>query len=385
MTPIYKDHDADLQCLQGRTIAIIGYGNQGRAQALNMRDTGIRNILIGTTKPPSEHRARKDGFPVLSVAEASRQADILFVLVPDEVMPAICREQIEPGLAPGKLLNFASGYNVTFRLIVPPPSVDVVMLAPRMIGDGVRNLFLSGEGYPAFVAVHQDATGRAKPTVLALAKAIGATKKGAIEVTFKDETMLDLLAEQAIWPLIMAVLIEAFRFETEKGHPVEASLMELYLSKEPAYMLEKMAEVGLFKQMPYHSHTSQYGQLSRYETLDKSFIRQTLEKAYAFIESGGFAEEWKREQAAGLPEYNRLIQQAFASDISKLEAPFVGGTPETTEAPLSIDEPVVTEHLVRAAIRKQATAIRVSAAAVITPSALDVARENRVAILRADR
>jgi ketol-acid reductoisomerase len=385
MTPIYKDHDADLQCLQGRTIAIIGYGNQGRAQALNMRDTGIRNILIGTTKPPSEHRARKDGFPVLSVAEASRQADILFVLVPDEVMPAICREQIEPGLAPGKLLNFASGYNVTFRLIVPPPSVDVVMLAPRMIGDGVRNLFLSGEGYPAFVAVHQDATGRAKPTVLALAKAIGATKKGAIEVTFKDETMLDLLAEQAIWPLIMAVLIEAFRFETEKGHPVEASLMELYLSKEHAYMLEKMAEVGLFKQMPYHSHTSQYGQLSRYETLDKSFIRQTLEKAYAFIESGGFAEEWKREQAAGLPEYNRLIQQAFASDISKLEAPFVGGTPETTEAPLSIDEPVVTEHLVRAAIRKQATAIRVSAAAVITPSALDVARENRVAILRADR
>jgi len=319
MTKIYYDADADTDLLQDRRIGIIGYGNQGRAQALNMRDSGIFNILIGTAKDVTFERAKNDGFEILEISEVARQADILFMLVPDEIMPRIYLEQIEPYLHSGDLLNFASGYNITFSQIVPPDDVDVIMVAPRMIGDGVRNLFLQGKGYPAFMAVEQDASGTARAVALALAKAMGATKKGTIEVTFRDETMLDLLAEQAIWPMILSVLTEAFKLEVEKGHPAEASLVELYISKEPAYLFEKMAEDGFFKQMPYHSHTSQYGQLSRAESLDKSFIRKTLEEAYQQIESGQFAREWKREQEKGLPEFKRLINEAFRSEISRTE------------------------------------------------------------------
>ena len=202
--------------------------------------------------------------------------------------------------------------------------VDVIMVAPRMIGDGVRNLFLKEEGYPAFLAVEQDASGQAKTTALALAKAMGATRMGTIEVSFRDETMMDLLAEQAIWPMILSVITESFRFEVEKGHPAEASLVELYMSREPAYMFQKMAEIGLYKQMPLHSHTSQYGQLTRAESLDKSFIRSTLEKAYANLENGTFAREWKQEQEKGLPEFKRLTKQAMESEITRLEEKLLG-------------------------------------------------------------
>jgi ketol-acid reductoisomerase len=231
-------------------------------------------------------------------------------------MPGVYEEYIAPHLSPGMVLNFASGYNITFRQIVPPEDVDVIMVAPRMIGDGVRNLFLEKKGYPAFIAVEQNASGSAKEIALALAKAMGAT---STEVTMRDETMLDLLAEQAIWPMIMSVITEAFKFEVEKGHPAEASLIELYISREPAYMFTKMAEMGLFKQMPLHSHTSQYGQMSRAEALDKSFIRETLENAYNYLEKGEFAREWKEEQEKGMPEFKRLWKNAKESEISKLE------------------------------------------------------------------
>jgi ketol-acid reductoisomerase len=325
MTKIYMDEDADINHLEGKRIGIIGYGNQGRAQALNMRDSGISDILIGTARDITYDQAREDGFLTLEIRDVARLADILFMLIPDEILPQVYKDQIEPYLSDGKVLNFASGYNITFNQIVPPEDVDVVMVAPRMIGDGVRNLFLENKGFPAFLAVHQDATGTAKTIALALAKAMGATKKGTIEVTFKDETMLDLLAEQAIWPMILSVLTEAFRFEVEKGHPAEASLVELYISQEPAYLFQKMAEVGFYKQMPYHSHTSQYGQLSRAGSLDKKFIRKTLEDAYRHIESGRFAKEWKNEQEKGLPEFNRLLKEALRSDISRMEKKFISG------------------------------------------------------------
>lgn len=319
MTKIYYDNDADLSYLQGKQIGILGYGNQGRAQALNMKDSGIGDIMVGTARDETFDRAREDGFRVTDVSEMVPQADILFVLIPDEIMPAIYREQIAPCLKAGNVLNFASGYNITFKHILPPPDVDVIMVAPRMIGDGVRNLFLSGEGYPAFIAVEQDATGKARHIALALARAMGATKKGSIGVSFRDETMMDLLAEQAIWPMILSVMMEAFKFEVEKGHPPEASLVELYLSKEPAYMMQKMAEIGIYGQMPLHSHTSQYGQMSRTEKLDKRFIRKTLEEAYEYIEKGHFAKEWEAEQEKGLPEFNRLREQALQSEIVRVE------------------------------------------------------------------
>jgi ketol-acid reductoisomerase len=382
MAKIYFDNDADLSVLSGKQIAIIGYGNQGRAQALNMRDSGITDIVVGSTGT-TDHPAAKDGFKVLTISEASRKADIIFVLIPDEVMPDVYHKEIGPNLISGNVLNFASGYNITFKLIQPPKHVDVIMLAPRMIGDGVRNLFLSGEGYPAFVAIEQDASGHAKSIAVALARAIGATKKGTIEVTFKDETMMDLLAEQAIWPMITAILTESFRFEVEKGHPAEASLVELYLSMEPAYMFEKMAKEGLFKQLPYHSHTSQYGQLSRFEKLDKRFIRSTLEKAYDYIESGQFAREWKDEQRNGLPEFKRLLHEALNSEISKLEEKLIPvAESPNAQSSLILNERVITDAMVRQAVLQKKRSIAVAANAILTPSAQDRAREFRIEVIR---
>ncbi len=319
MAKVYYDEDADISVLDEKSIGIIGYGNQGRAQALNIRDSGISNIVIGTARDETFTQAQKDKFKVDDIPEVAIASDILFLLIPDEIMPQVYREEIEPHLEPGNVLNFASGYNITFNHIVPPDKVDTIMVAPRMLGDGVRHNYLNGEGYPAFLAVEKDATGKALQTALALAKAMGATKMGSIVVTFKDETMLDLIAEQAIWPMIISILVESFHFEVEKGLPPEASLVELYMSKEPAYMFEKMAEDGLFKQFPYHSHTSQYGQLSRIESLNKSFIRNTLEEAYTYIENGKFASEWKKEQEEGLPELKRLLDQAYDSAITKME------------------------------------------------------------------
>jgi ketol-acid reductoisomerase len=284
-----------------------------------MKDSGISDILVGTACDKTADQAVVDGFRVTEISELVQTSDILFLLIPDEIMPDVFSHQIEPHLKSGKVLNFASGYNITFKHIVPQDFVDVIMVAPRMIGDGVRNYYLNKKGYPAFLAVENNASGNAKEIAIALSWAIGATKMGTIEVCFKDETMLDLLAEQAIWPMILSVLTESFKFEVEKGHPAEASLVELYISREPAYLFEKMAEEGLYKQMPYHSHTSQYGQLSRAKSLDKTFIRETLEKVYKQIENGQFAGEWKTEQEKGLPNFKELLREAMNSEITRLE------------------------------------------------------------------
>lgn len=319
MTKVYHDKDANIELLQNKIIAIVGYGNQGRAQALNMKDAGINNIIIGSRRDTSWNEANEDGFKIFSIAEACKKADIIFMLLPDEVAPQIFAEQIEPYLEKGNILNFSSGYNITYGYITPPEYVDIIMVAPRMIGQGVREMTLRGEGFPAFVAVEQDASGKARDVALALCKAIGATKKGAIEVTFTDETYLDLMAEQATWPLIMSVLHEVYKFQIEMGHPEEAVLMELYLSKEPSFMMEKMADDGLFKQLPYHSHTSQYGQLAGFKSVDTSYIRRFIKRRYELLTSKAFAQEWEQELKQGLINFNAMKEEAFQSDISKAE------------------------------------------------------------------
>lgn len=319
MTNIYYDSDASIDVLKGKTIAIIGYGNQGRAQALNMRDAGVEEIIIGSIYDNSSHLAQADGFKVMSIAEACKKANIIFLLIPDEVAPKVYKEEIEPNLEAGDALNFASGYNITFKNIIPPSDIDIIMVAPRMIGQGVRELYQKGDGAPVFLAVEQDATGKAKDIALALAKAMGGTKKGAIEVTFKDETYLDLTAEQAVWPLIMSVLVETYKFQIEKGHPEEAVLMELYLSKEPMVMMEKMADIGLFKQLPFHSHTSQYGQLTGFSSTKKEYIREFIERQYENIASGKFNKGWRKELENNLEDFNKMKNEAFNSDISKSE------------------------------------------------------------------
>lgn len=315
---IYDKKDADLKLVLKKTIAIIGYGNQGRAQALNMRDMGVKKIIVGSREDESASQAKEDGFKVLAIAEATKEADIIFMLLPDEVAPSIYEEKIAPYLEEGNILNFASAYNITFEKIVPPKDVDVVMAAPRMIGQGVRELYQSGVGFPTFVGAHQDASGKALEYAKALCAAIGSNR--FIQVKFEDETMLDLMTEQVTWPIIYNVFNEVFSLEVAKGHPEAAVLMEMYMSKEPAVMMEKAAEGGLFKQLPYHSHTSQYGQLTSFKLFDRDVIRNFAEEHYDKIKHGIFTKEWDIEQKENkLATLNRLEEEAFTSPLSKAE------------------------------------------------------------------
>ena len=285
-----------------------------------MRDSGVKNVIVGSRHDESYEQANEDGFMVYPIEKAVKEADIIFLLLPDEVAPEIYREQIEPNLEEGNILNFASGYNITFGRIQPRKGIDVVMAAPRMIGKGVRELYVKGEGSPAFVGVHQDASGMALAYGKALCKAIGATRKGAIEVSFDDETCLDLMAEQGTWPIIYNVFVEAFKLQVEMGHPEEAVLMEMYLSKEPAVMMEKAAEIGFFRQLPYHSNTSQYGQLTGFEDVDTSQIRSFLKNRYDRIRGGVFAEEWDKEQhEKNLSTLKKLKEDAFHSEFTQAE------------------------------------------------------------------
>jgi ketol-acid reductoisomerase len=293
---VFFEEDASKMSVQGMRIGIIGYGNQGRSQALNMRDSGL-SVIVGN--PDDEYRktALEDGFEVLDIEEASAEADALFLLLPDETLPEVFDAQIKPGLKEGALLCFASGYNIAFREIVPPESVDVVMIAPRMIGPGVRDCYLRGEGFFSFISVHQDGTGKARERLLGLALCVGALKKGGIEITMKQEAVLDLFNEQAFGPAFGRVLLTSVDTLLKNGMPPEAVLVEMYLSGEMAYTYEKMATYGIVKQLKYHSHTSQYGALSRGARYIGLPLKKKFQKTFNEINSGDFAEEWGKKRA----------------------------------------------------------------------------------------
>ncbi len=225
MVNVFYDADADLDALKQATIAVIGYGNQGRAQALNLRDSGL-NVLVGGIEDEALSRAAGDGFMTLSIGEAARQAEVVMLLLPDEVAPQIYHESIVSAMSPGKVLEFASGYNVTYRYIAPPAGVDVVLVAPRMIGRAVRELFDRGSGAPALIGVHQDATGRATARALALAKGLGFTRAGAVWSSFEEETLADLFGEQFVGGLLHQIRL-AFAVMRDAGISEEAALLSL--------------------------------------------------------------------------------------------------------------------------------------------------------------
>ena len=316
----YYDADAKLDVLRDKTLGIIGYGNQGRAQALNLRDSGLK-VVIGSLRDQSARQAEADGFPVLSIAEAAERADVLALLIPDEVQRQVYDEILCKKLRTGQTLDFAHGYNIHYREIVPPMDVDVIMVAPRMIGARVRESFREGGGSPAFVAVAQDASGHALETALAWARGIGATRAGVLKTTFDQETELDLFQEQGLWPLLVRTMLMAYEFLVERGFPPEMVSLEMYGSEEGAEIFREMARVGFFKQMRFHSQTSQYGTLSRaHEIPFASEIRAFMERAMAGVLDGRFAEEWRKEQAAGYPVFNELRAQADAHPLNEAEA-----------------------------------------------------------------
>ncbi len=316
----YYDADASLEVLHHKTVGIIGYGNQGRAQALNLRDSGLK-IIVGCLRDESAREAQKDGFNPISIPEATEQADVLALLIPDEVQRQVYEEVMQSRLRAGQTLDFAHGYNIHFKLIVPPPDVDVIMVAPRMIGANVRETYQRGGGAPAFVAVHQDSSGQAFETALAFARGIGATRAGVLETTFAQETELDLFQEQALWPMLVRSMVMAYEFLVERTFPPEMVALEMYGSGEGAEIFREMARVGFFKQMRFHSQTSQYGTLSRAGSLPFApAMRAFMEQAMAAIRDGRFADEWRREQEAGYPVFSGLRAEAEAHPLNQVEA-----------------------------------------------------------------
>ncbi|WP_101294061.1 ketol-acid reductoisomerase [Halegenticoccus soli] len=316
---VYDESDADLSILDDRTLAVVGYGNQGRSQALNLRDSGVENVVVGNREDASWDRAEDDGFDVYETGEAVSRADVVFLLVPDEVAPDVYEAHVEPNLEPGDVLNFASGYNVTYGFISPPEDVDAIMVAPRMIGSTVRELYLEGRGAPAFVAVERDATGDALDVALAVARGIGATRSGVIKVDFETETKLDLLTEQGLVPIVANALIAKWEVELAEGAPPEAVLMEGYLSRELAYVFEKAATTGLVEQMPLHSMTSQYGQLTGVDEFDREPLREFMRERMDAIDDGGFATEWTLQRRAGYPKLERLYRKYRDHEMIRAE------------------------------------------------------------------
>jgi ketol-acid reductoisomerase len=304
MAKVYYNGDANEQYLQGKTVAIIGYGSQGHAHAQNLRDSGVR-VIVGLRKGKSWEQAEQDGFEVYSVREAAKQADIVMVLLPDEKQPAVYKEEIEPGLEPGNALVFAHGFNIHFSQIVPPEHVDVFLVAPKGPGHLVRRTYAEGAGVPALIAVYQDVTGHAKETALAYAKAIGAARAGVLETTFKEETETDLFGEQAVLCGGLTALIKA-GFETlvEAGYQPEVAYFECL--HEMKLIVDLLYEGGLSWMRYSISDTAQWGDFITGPRIINDAVKAEMKKVLHDIQTGKFAKSWILENQANRPEFNAI-------------------------------------------------------------------------------
>lgn len=304
---VYYDSDADLRVLNGKTVAVIGYGSQGHAHALNLRDSGI-NVIVGARKGKSWMAAENDGLTVMTVREASEAADIIMILVNDEYQAELYRTQIEPALKPGNALAFGHGFNIHFGQIVPPDHADVFMVAPKGPGHLVRRVYTEGKGVPCLIAIHQNPTGDARNIALAYAKAIGGTRAGVLETTFQEETETDLFGEQAVLCGGTTALVKA-AFETlvEAGYQPEIAYFECL--HELKLIVDLMYEAGISGMRYSISDTAQYGDMTRGPRLIDEHVRQTMREMLREIQTGKFAKEWILENRAGRPEFRALEQR----------------------------------------------------------------------------
>ena len=315
---MFYNEDADLKHLSDKKIAIIGYGSQGHAQAQNLKDSGL-DVLIGLRKGGSWDQALKDGFKVLSVAEAANRGDIVQLLLPDERQAAVYKAEIEPQLQEGNVLSFSHGFNIHYNQIVPPAYVDVFMVAPKGPGHLVRRIYTQGEGVPALLAVYQDYTGNAFQTALAYAKGIGATRAGVLETSFKEETETDLFGEQAVLCGGTTALIKA-GFETlvEAGYKPEIAYFECV--HELKLIVDLIHEGGFSWMRHSISDTAEYGDLTRGERIITNATREAMRGLLKDIQTGEFAREWILENQAHRPVYNALTQRERGHPIETVGA-----------------------------------------------------------------
>jgi len=305
MAKIYYDTDCDLALLNGKTIGIIGYGSQGHAQAQNLRDSGCQ-VLVGEAKGSAGWKAAADaGFEVISAAEVAKRADIIVILVPDDLHRKVYYESIEKSLVAGKILMFAHGFNIHFGQIVPPIDIDVTMIAPKAPGHRLREVYTEGQGTPAIVAVHQDASGKAREMALAYAKGIGCSRAGVIETTFAEETETDLFGEQTVLCGGVTALIKA-GFETlvEAGYQPEIAYFEVL--HELKLITDLIYQGGLSYMRYSVSDTAEYGDYTRGPRVIDSMVKDEMAQILAEIQDGTFAKEWILENQAGRPTHNAL-------------------------------------------------------------------------------
>jgi ketol-acid reductoisomerase len=316
MATVYTEADASLEVLQDRTIALIGYGSQGHAQALNLRDSGLK-VVIGARQGGSWERAQADGFPVMPVAEAVAQADVVMMLISDEQQPRVYSESVAPHLRMGVALGFAHGFNLHFGQILPPPDIDVFMVSPKAVGPQLRRLFITGHGAPCLIAVHQDYTGNARTIALAYAHALGGTRAGVYETTFREECESDLFGEQVVLCGGVPALIKA-AFETlvEAGYQPEVAYFECL--HELKLIVDLLYESGISGMQFAISDTAQYGALTRGPRLIGEAARAEMRRILHEIQTGQFAREWLLENQVGRPVLNALARAEAEHPIERV-------------------------------------------------------------------
>jgi ketol-acid reductoisomerase len=311
---MYYDNDASLELLQGKTVAVIGFGSQGHAHAQNLKDSGVSVVVAEKEGSPGWKRAEEAGLQVLPTAEAAAKGDIVIMLVPDQDQKVIYERFVRDNLSDGDMLMFAHGFNIHFGQIVPAPGVDVSMVAPKGPGHLVRRMYVEGGGVPGLVAVYQDASGKAKDMALAYAKGIGCTRAGVIETTFEEETETDLFGEQAVLCGGCTELVRA-GFETlvEAGYQPEIAYFECL--HELKLIVDLMYEHGISGMRYSISDTAEYGDVTRGPRVINEETRAEMRRILGEIQSGAFAREWILENQAGRPMYNALTRQAAGSEI----------------------------------------------------------------------
>jgi ketol-acid reductoisomerase len=315
MTPstalrFFSAQDADPHALDDERVAVIGFGNLGRAIAFNLRDAGVAQLVIGNIADEYAQQAHADQFTVLPIGEAVAAADIALVLLPDEVIPEVFEADIAPNLSAGSAILFASGYNLAYGLIQPPAEVDVLLLAPRMGGELARERFLNKQGFIAYVSVEQDASGNAWKRLLGMAHAVGVLYAGALELDAKREADLDLLVEQTIGAALGVAIMSTYTLGVEAGIPPEAMVLEMYMDGEMETVFRTFREKGFYRASYTHGPTAMYGGYVRTMQLMQSDLTARFRETLEEISSGRFAQQFQAERSAGYPALTMAEQMA---------------------------------------------------------------------------